>query len=945
MSKRILTYISFFLLCCVLLTACADNLNGTSDNGEHREFKGTLTFNLSTPDASVRTRTVNSAAGATILLKNLWVGVFSTTDGTCIGAKKYDDMNMLLQSGVVFNKLLSVNFVAANENLPLAYIVAVANYDGVTTWTGRELDTILPDDDDHATITWNDIVNLDIDTKSAYAGSKGEDDNANAPFLAGFFQDATSQSQNPKIDQFSYAHVGPTAIYPAAAAEGMDIELGDDSDNDIYVAAGALCLRRLVSHNTVSINMSNGYEVTTVKYKRFNMPRVVYMLQRRTDTNRYSSFEDWQQNSPNRADHYLTKGYYDYDDDTFPYASDEEWQELEINSWDNTEHAEFVFDHFENKHWGFGNLQSQDDREARNTDGTFAALNPDGSTPYNDFASYFMLQMHIINKQTGESADVEYTLHEGFCNDDDGHRAATLADKCRDFGSFRNVNYTYNINISGLSDITTSVTGDEGQPPLNGQSGTIWQMNYANGPSNAAISIDGGTYDYNGKYMSFSSDPDLGFRIYGRDDNGNLIDMCYNMPDAMYEGFSGLWPTGEHTVITDLSSANIPTTLLNEMQIGSANTDYCDVVDFIKGIQNRSINPTDQFSTKFSRYDGTGFASNYMRGLYIFDRNATAKSGYHVAYGAEQYPFEKRGKFIFDKNKIAWDNTFYKTASSLPNVFAITSPVFYGAECSKIDLRWEHDEHVLGYSISVFNDTYIHPTIVVESDQLQQYLQVVNGTTYFIYPLNTAAFPRRASGANNYSFSVTPIVDTSMYEGTETVVIQHNANGDDATSIRVCATKWEISSTRDWVDLNIAIGAKFEVHYRGLHLLSPDHTTDTSYNKFIGKYICLGGTGTVDSRYFSFWASVPGKFEVRCTSHSADTNRPLKVVQMSEDGDQTSKLGEKYKEIYNSDSMMANGTVATYTIPVEPYNGQPTEFRIYAGGSIDYYSIQFIPAN
>ena len=943
MTKHILTYILLFLSYAVVLTSCSDDASEGA-TGRDRELKGTLIFNLSTPDVSLRTRAVNTETGASILMKNLWVGVFSTTDGTCIGSKKYDNMNKVLQSGVVFNKLLSVDFVAADENLPLAYVVAVANYDGVTTWDGRRLDGILPDYNDHASITWDKIINLDIDTKSAYAGNKGEDENANAPFLAGFFQNAISLSQNPKIDQFAYANVGPTAIYPSAAANGMDIELGDASDNNIYVAAGALCLRRLVSHNTVNINMSNGYEVTAVKYKRFNMPRVVYMLQRRTDINRYSSFEEWQRNSPNCADHYLTKGHYDANDDAFPYANDEAWISLEINSWENTEHAEFVFDHFENKHWGFGDLQSQNDREARNADGTFAALCSGQGDAYNNFASYFVLQMHIINKQTGESADVEYTLHEGFCNDDDGHRTSTLAEKCHDFGSFRNVNYTYNINISGIEDITASVTGDEGQEPLNDQSGTIWQMNYANGPSNAPISIDGGTYDYNGKYMSFSDTPDLGFRIYGRDDNGNLVDVCYNMPDGMYEGFSGLWPTGEHTVIADLDNASIPATLLNEMQIGSANVNYCDVVNFIKGIQNRSINPTDQFSAKFSHYDGTGFTSNYMRGLYIFDRNA-ANPNYHVAYGAEQYPFEKKGKFIFDKNKIAWDNTFYKNASSVSNVFATTSQIFYGAECSKIDLRWEHDEHVLGYSISVFNATYTHPTIVIDSDQLQQYLQVVNGTTYFIYPLNTAAFPRRPdNAANNYSFSVTPIVDTSMYEGTETVVIQHNANGDDATSIRVCSTLWDITSTRDWKDLNIAIDATFEVHYRGLHLLSPDHTTPSSYNKK-GQYICFGAGGTVDSRYFSFWASVPGKFEVKCTSHSADTNRPLKVAQMSEDGDQTSKLGEKYKEIYNSGSIAPSSSITTYTIPVKPYNGQPTEFRIYAAGSIDYYSIQFTPSN
>ena len=946
MSKRILTYL--FLLYIVSMTSCTDHLSGTD---KPKELKGTIMLNLSTPDVSVRMRSVSTESGASIQINNLWVGVFSTTDGTCIGSKKYDNMNKVLQSGVVFNKLLTVDFVANSENLPLAYIVAVANYDGVTTWDDHSLDDILPDYDNHTSITWDQIINLDINTESAYAGNKGEAENANAPFLAGFFQDAISLSQNPKINQFSNTSYGPAAIYPSTAADGMDIELGDQSDNNIYVAAGAICLRRLVSHNVIRLNMSNGYEVTNVKYKRFNMPRTVYMLQRRTDTNQYADFEEWQRNSPNRADQLLTEGRYDYDE-AFPYAYDKDWTSIEINQWDDMEHVEFSFDHFENKHWGFGNLQSQNDREARNADGTFAALCSGSQDAYNNFASYFVLNMHIINKSTGESADVEYTLHEGFCNDDDGHRASTLTERCHDFSSFRNVNYTYNINISGIDDITANVVGEEGQPTNhpNGQAGTIWQMNYATGPAKEAIPISGGTYDYGGKYMSFSSQPNLGFRIYGRDESGKVVDICYNMPDGMYAGFAGMWPTGEPVIIgkSDLNSAAIPTKLLNEMQIGNNTKGYYSIIKFIQGIENGTITATDQFTAKFERYDGTGLTGNYMRGLYIFDRNDTHNatdadgcSSYHQVYGAEQYPFEIE-TLTFDKNKIAWDNTYYKTASTLPYVFATTSPIFYGAECSAIDLRWEHDERFLGYRISVFNDTYTHPTITVIIKP--QYLRQVNGKTYFVYPLSTAAFPRSTTtGAKNYSFSVTPIVDRDMYKVGEPTVVQHNANNDDATCIRVCPTLWNVASTTDWKKLVIAVNDYFEVHYRGLSIFSPTSKTETKYAAE-GNFICFGGVGNTVDRCFSFWASVPGKFNVSCKSHSSATDRALQVARMSEDGTQVNALGEKYEEVYNSVTMATSKT--TYTTPVLPlYNGQPTEFRIYAAGSIDYYSIEFIPSN
>lgn len=959
MLKKVLSYFFLLLACAVTMTSCADDIvnNKTQGDGEAREFKGTISFSLSTPDVSLRSRSVNTDAGSTVLINNLWVGVFNTTTGACFGAKRYDEFNRTMQSGVVLNNLIQVDFIAKDEEIPLAYIVAVANYDGVTTWTGTPLEDILPDFDNRSSISWDDVINLDINAESAYQGNKGENEKSNAPFLVGYFQDATTLTQNPKIDQFAYDEQGPTAIYPAEAAEGMDIQLGDETTNNIYVAAGAICLRRLVSHNIVKLNMSNGYEVSEVKYKRFNMPKTVYMLQRRTDTKQRDSFAEWQKFSPNRADQVLKEGQYDYDDPAFPYASDSEWNNIEINFWDDTENIQFVFDHFENKHWGFGDMQSQEDREALNPDGkTFAALCRGENDAYNNFASYFVLKLHLINKQTGESADVEYTLHEGFCNTDDGRRASTLAEKCHDFGSFRNVNYTYNINIAGINDITSYVTGEEGTAAEhpNGQSGNIWKMTYATGKSKTPIPIAGGTYNYDGKYMTFSENPDLGFRIYGLDDAGNTVDICYNMPEGMYEGFRGLWPTGSPLNVPKSETASleslIPRKLLEGMKIGNGSAQYT-VIELMRNISGGTLSPTGNYTTTFTKYDGKeeGLKGNFVRGLYIFDRNdvrncadADGCSTYNVAYGAEQYPFLFE-KLNFDPANIIWDNKFYAMASKLSTVVATTKNIFYGAECSKIDLRWKHDERIMGYRISVYNNNYTHPFITVTPEELPKYIKEINGEKIFIYPLNTSSFPRSGStSANNYSFSVTPIVDPEMYGQGEATHIIHNAAGTDETCIRVCPTAWDITSTNDWKAVNNGYSGTYEIHYRGLSAMSPLRGS-SGYGK-PGQWFCFGGTGSTQEYYFSFWVSVPGKFQVAVKSHSTATNRNLLIARMSPEGAQTNGDGETYDVIYDSGSMATAKT--TYTTGVVwPYDNEPTEYRIYAAGSVDYYKFEFIPSN
>lgn len=945
-------YIIASILLSAGMSSCSEDILGTGSDDKGNEVHGTIEFDLSTPDAADRTRTLNTQPGANVLIGNLWIGVFDINTGKCFGVMKNDNFNASMISGSVMKNIVKVDFIAKGTSMPLAYVVAVANYDGVTTWDGQRLSDVLPDFDNRNDITWDNIINLGIDTSSAYADNKGENENSNAPFMAGFFQDAVSLSQNPKIDQFAYPQNGPTAIYPSSAAEAMDIYLGDAGTDKNFVAAGAICLRRLVSHNVLRFNMSNGYELTSVKYKRHNMPRSVFMLQRRTDTERRSNFEEWQRYSPNFADHLITKGNYDTQDPSFPYESDKEWNEVPVNSWENSAEITVSFDHFENKHWGFGNLQSQEDREALNPDGTFAALCSGEADAYNNFASYFTLNLHIINKTTGESADVEYTLHEGFCNTEDGRRAGTLAEKCHDFGSFRNVNYNYNINIAGISDITASVTSDDGTHP-NGQTGNIWKMEFANGSGSKNIPAEGGDYDFDGKFMSFSDNPNLGFRIYGVDEKEKLVDVCYNMPDGMYYGFSGLWPVGNPTIINS-TDINLPVSLLLEMSVVSTSGTSYNLPEFVKGINGGTINPRGQYFLRFSNYDGKaqGLSDNIKRGIFIFDRNDVRNasdsdgcSTYNVAYGALQNAFNLE-KIYFDINKqVVWDNTYYKSVTPAKNLFAAKAPIFYGAEASAIDIRWKHDQRFQGYMITVYNNSYTSPTVVIGPNQIKKYLNEVNGETLFIYPFSTASFPRRSSsGAVNYSFKVVPIVNEELYNVEGNFDVIHNKDGDDATCIRVCYPIWDLykNGSTDWRDILPISGLTggMEVFYRGLHTYT-SMDIGTQYNST--SYWCFGGAGSPTNRYFSFIASVPGKFAVTCMNHSSagDASRQIYIIRLDENGSQSAD-GIKYDIVYQSNEMPYKKT--TFTSPVlKLVDNKPTEFRIYAGGSIDYYTIQFIP--
>lgn len=943
MKKHFLTYLLLLVGSMISLTSCVDEVYKPGTEPSKGEIRGKLVLSLTTSDVSDRSRTVNVERGGAIKINHLWIGAFNVNTGRCMGAAIYPEP-LIMNSGEVHKNLFEIDFVNNEADLPLAYIVAIANYEGVTTWDGTPLVDYLPDGyENRSKINWQTIVDLDINTASAYAGEKGEDEDANAPFLMGYFQDAVNLSAYPRINQFEYfgSNPTPTAIYPTDARDGMDIELGDSSDSNVYVAAGAICLRRLVAHNEVNINLGPGMQVTDIMYKRYNMPRVVFMTQRMNDTNYYEEGrETWAKYSSNRADQLLPATMPEDDeaaylDPTFPYDADREWIPVEGHT--------FAFDHFENKQWGLGTITSQNDREQKNPDGrTYTALCHGEQDWYRNYSSYFVIKMHVVDTNKGETADVEYVVHEGFCNTADG-KVTTGPDRFYDFSSFRNLNYIYTININGISNIHHNATSSAGEMGhYNGQSGEIWQMDYVTGSAEEKIGAEGGTFTKPG-FMKFSANPDLGFRLYGRDEDGKIVDICYNVPENMYDGFKGLWPTDKTTrvILTDdnLLSAQISSKVLKGIAIVNSDGTDLDICQFIYGIKNGTYSTAESYSVRFDSYDDVflGVPRKFMRALYVFDLNdddsfihdAEGCCSIRSIFAAEQYPECLPLESVsFDASNIIWHHDWYD--------YSTQESTWCGSENSGIPLIWQHDPRITGYQLYIQNTEVpdIDMTVTIGPSELSRYVQYDedNDRYIFKYVLSTAKLPAKsASAAYNHDLTVTVMVDEDRNTVGEPTLVN--------SCIRTCPSSWDFTSTKEWSTFDFKQNAYPNVEMRGLRMYTANPANRGSSQTTNPRYINFGSGGSKDDRYFSFYASKPGYMYITVThtggSEITDGSRPVVMAQVDENGE---LVGE---EVVDSSTLPQKGDLSRpFKFRLEP-GSKPTEYRFYNRANAHFYKFEF----
>ena len=806
-------------------SSCADDIIDGKDTPADAPFSGTLMLKVEAAGAGISSRSVNLNDGATVNINSLWVGVYNKETGEKIGSTQIDGFNQSVTSGTIARNTITVDFFADYAN-PEMFVVGIANYEDVTTWDGTPIIDAV-----RSAATLKELVEIDVDVVSAYAGDKGENAASQSPFLMGYFLESQGSTRIPKFDQFAAEKSEPLTFYPENALSAMTIKLFTDEKDQLYVPAGALTLRRLVTNVNVKLVTGPGIEISDVSYKIFNQPQLVYLVQRRTDTTPNRSYDDWKRLSPNCADRYVASS--GALSGTPAYVDDRDWR-TDISS----DGKSFSFQHFENKHWGFGEFASFSQREAKNSDGTLRALSPGAGQPYNDYASYFKIRMHVTDNNTGKSGDVTYTIHEGLCNTDDGRKAETEAEKLKDFGSFRNVNYSYTININGLEKIVVNASLDQDDDHNYGQEGSVWQLLYANG-SQRQIPDTGGTYGQ----VTFNRTASPAFRIYGTDDDGRLYDVCYNFPQNGESLLGGFWPEGSAaTVFTNNPSdlLNLPQSLLADLKVTDGSRDYT-IEEFLA-----SADLSKTYSFKFNRYNGPweDEPRENMRALYLFDKNEYQEdfddcSSFGKIYIAEQYPYDNRPTIAFNKSNVIGHTAFHTTAENK----------WCGMVNSVIDLAWVHDTSFEGYFIEVggFREK-------ITKEQLPSLIKTVNGKQAVVYPYVT---DRLAASESTYDITITPIPVDKKYKGAPTVI---------TGTLAVYPSNWQAKTTPLWKDLDLNGKTLFDVEYRGLEMSQNQETKNASSK---GNYWSFGGSSNTTTRVIRFYTVKSGKLTVTCCSNAA----------------------------------------------------------------------------
>ena len=649
-------YIFLIGLIALLITSCKDELiyPGVSQEEINDVIQDGYSFGFLLEDAAARTRDVNFNPGASLRLNTVWMGVFDRETGDCV-SRNFRLLNYstvvsgVLQTGVVRMVLNEpVDPTGNNKNYEGKdlIVVCLANFKDVK-YNYAETSSVDPDtgdtdnpegveddnDNDDPTslmyklnhiTSWDEFNEIAVDAASAFAG----DHNSDSPVMAGFLYNALKDdSSHIKIDQYKQYEEdlkGNHGVYLSPDKEevyaSMIVKYGalnnnttnkvyyteekeDNNTKKVLVNQGmTLHMRRLVANINVDIQVTadSNLELTETTYKRFNMPKAVYIIERRTtdcniisqningknvfkaDPNSEAKFAYHQGKydaifSPNYSDLNPTEGYTD----------DTNWQSTQSTT-------SFSFQHFANKHWSdldlnenpyqlkYKNNEDEDvfvNRADKNgTSNVFTALmGPDATSPdFRNYASYFIVKMHLVDKTTGKAYEAEYTIFEGNTSDELGtqiwadEKQTIPKGTPKDFVCARNINYYYKIIVKGADNIYHNVTKDSPLEHLSGQGGKVWDFRYVNNTYNSEGKLVGDnncTYDpyLNTFENTISSDggifknaviiknekPNLAFRLYGyntealnsdRTPDPRIEGFNFNFSDDSFKLLRGLWP-------------------------------------------------------------------------------------------------------------------------------------------------------------------------------------------------------------------------------------------------------------------------------------------------------------------------------------------------------------------------------------------------------------------
>lgn len=674
-------HIFIYSVLLLTLAACTTDYLSIDDNrNPGNEYLGDnqYEFNLIVEDPNPRTRTVNFEASAGVRINQIWMGVYDIANGKRVSFNTKNLAYQTILSGERRERLFQMELPGPDDESDISekgyIIVAFVNYLGVTDEYGEELEVRLSDAD-----TWQKFNDIAVNTNSAYSDLH----NSIAPVMAGFLynygKDDYDDQKRPrntigthiKIDQFrEEKNPSSTEIFLSPESLLPKVAIRYTKEQGFDVASKTLRLRRLVANINVSIELTDEamkhLALTGVSYKRFNMPKAVYIIERRTtdcSLNTDGSI-DYTKDIPLPMTAAESPNYADKDPQNL-YYNDADW------IYGNT--GGFSFQHFANKHWARNEVTSVKDRERCTKYGTYE----DGSNKYyfhalvgdafrenygkedpgnegmiiedfNNYASYFVIKMHLVDYESGQALEAEYTIHEGYTSDELGDPILEYLDenkpsdnpaektqkqltRLKDFVVARNIDYYYNVKINGVNDIYHNVSLSSTEADHNnGQGGKVWKFYYANDnkdvdgnsttgdnrlpDENAScfyrhgyfvnpIPPEGGYYKNAIKINN--TNPDVAFRLYAYDKvTGSIHGYNYNFPQESFTWLTGLWPPSAgdksryfygYQELVDNYSTTIPENILNGLVIidnsNKASPREMNIVQFLDEFQ--PANPGD----------------------------------------------------------------------------------------------------------------------------------------------------------------------------------------------------------------------------------------------------------------------------------------------------------------------------------------------------------------
>lgn len=522
-----------------MLTSCTDDWMddmreyGVTEAGDFGELE--IIVPIDTEESDSKTRTGFNKEG--IELKSIWVAMFDSYSGSLVSwGETTFDPSQTPGDGHPNKPTSPADYAVILRNLRFydenntVYIVGVGNYENVMVKTAYGNDSTLIDALRGVNSMW-EYKRIAVDAASAEAAMAG----GNAPLMSGFW--GTSHGN------FTIGNDGK--VTSNNSSESL-LTLYDTSDMKVkpeYVKHiqedGLVHLRRLYSHINVNVNVS------TAGFKRFenptvevvNIPRYTFIQEHTTvtDADAYKKAEDWLEDTHTAAD-LFEDGYYPTTGLIVPKNSDNSDEsdksdksnkyiepynsgffmnsgknasgvpyddQLKVNSTSGNVATNITFGywHYESKHWGRKSLSKMNDRENRfGTSGVYSSLCPKEELDFNNYATYFIIRADV-ESHDGYQGKAEFYVHEGYCCQQNGDASTDEAVIARDFSTFRNTDYTYNVSINGMNSIVTKVNKEDfsGSGAYSGVGGEIWSSetrstSLPKGESSYTVGLPGGKF-------------------------------------------------------------------------------------------------------------------------------------------------------------------------------------------------------------------------------------------------------------------------------------------------------------------------------------------------------------------------------------------------------------------------------------------------------------------